>query len=189
MIPISKPNRRHRFILPWQIELTPWPFWDQLRDPMPPGIPNTNDANDCGPESVAMCLRYLTGVSLQADYIKDVIKGANYVGYTGVPDLEAFLRNECETRAETILTTSAANQAWWEWRYLRQGKPLIGLFYGSAPGANDGHFRAVIGQTHTTAVTADPWTGQRRVETLAEHWAWSKGLLIGVDRKRKLGDH
>jgi len=185
MHPISNPNRTHR-VLPWSIELKPWPFYSQLDD-WKANLSDQNARNNCGPESVAMCLKFLTGVELPADLIKDAIYGEGYVGYTNVPDLEAYLRNYCETEAATILTTSAGNQAWGEWKYLKQGKPLIGLFSFSAPGANDGHFRAVIGQTRNTVTTADPWTGAKRVESIAEHWSWSKGLLIGIDRVRRLG--
>lgn len=35
--------------------------------------------------------------------------------------------------------------------------------------------------------TADPWTGTRKLETRQEHWQWSKGPLIGINRKRMLG--
>lgn len=116
-------------------------------------------------------------------------QGRAYTGYTNVSDIAGFLHRHTETRTETILCDSRNQLAWNEWRFLRQGKPLIGLFSFTAPGSADGHFRAVIGQTRHTAITADPWTSQRRVETLDQHWAWSKGLLIAVDRKRRLGDH
>jgi len=184
-------NRRLR-IVPWNVLLKPWPFWSQLHDWTTDPQGDVNAQNNCGPESVAMCLRFLTGVSLPAAFVKDVLYGESYVGYTDVPDLEKFFETYCETPATTILTTSAANQAWWEWKFLRQGKPLIGLFYGyqDAQGAlQGGHFRAVIGQTRDSVTTADPWTGAARVETVAEHWTWSKGLLIGVDRIRRLGNH
>jgi len=187
MIPISQPHRRRR-LLPWSIELKPWPFYSQLAD-WRANLPDPNAANNCGPECVAMVMKFLTGVELPANVIKDAIYGEGYVGYSNVPDLEAYLRNYCETDAATILTRSARNQAWWEWRYLKQGKPLIGLFWSTMVNGRGqgGHFRAVIGQTPHTVITADPWTGTRRVETIEEHWQWSKGLLIGVDRVRRLG--
>ncbi len=171
----------------WHLELRPWPFWSQLADWTADGGPDENRLNNCGPECVAMCLRYLTGVELAADTIKDTLYGQGYAGYTNVPDLERFLEQRCETAAETILCTSARDQAWHEWRYLRRGRPLIGLFSFSAPGSADGHFRCVIGQDRRHVYTADPWTGSRRVETIDEHWAWSKGLLVGIERVRRLG--
>jgi len=177
------------YVRPWNIELKPWPFWSQLSDWTADGQPDENAANDCGPESVAMCLKYLTGVELPADYIKDVMYGEGYTGYTDVEHLERFLSRFTETRAVTMTAYTQPHLLWLEWTYLKRGWPLIGLFSFSAPGAPDGHFRAVIGQNAHQAITADPWTARRRVESLADHWAWSKGLLIGIQRTRRLGDH
>jgi hypothetical protein len=171
---------------PWHIELHPWPFWSQLHDWTFDGRPDINKYNDCGPESVAMCLKYLTGVELPAEYIKDVMKGSGYVGYTSVEDLAGFLSRYCECPTEILRPGDRHHLAHYEWQYLSKGRPLIGLFSFSAPGAADGHFRAVIGRTASTAITADPWSGRRRVETLAEHWAWSKGVLIGLERRRRV---
>jgi hypothetical protein len=172
---------------PWKIELTPWPYWSQLHDWTADGQQDENRIYDCGPECVAMVLKYLTGVELPADYIKDVMKGEGYVGYTSVDDLRGFLQRYCETPCEVITVSSQQQLLWHEWRYLVRGRPLIGLFSFSAPGAADGHFRAVMGMDPWTMVTADPWTGSRRVESHGEHWAWSKSCLLGIQRHRALG--
>lgn len=171
----------------WNIELEPWPYWSQLTDWTADGADDENRLNDCGPECVAMALKYLTGVELPADYVKDVMKGQGYQGYTTADDLRAFLGRYCETPAEEIVCSSQRQLLWNEWRYLVRGRPLIGLFSFSAPGADDGHFRAVVGANPTQVITADPWTGQRRVESYADHWAWSKGMLLGIQRTRSLG--
>jgi hypothetical protein len=177
-------------IRPWNIELKPWPFWSQLGDwTAADGQPDENAQNDCGPECVAMALKYLTGIEMPADYIKDVMYGEGYTGYTDVAHLERFFNQLTETRVVIMLAYTQAHLLWLEWTYLKRGWPLIGLFSFSAPGAPDGHFRAVIGQNANQAITADPWTARRRTESHASHWAWSKGLLIGIQRTRRLGDH
>lgn len=169
---------------PWSLELNPWPLWDQLRDPMPAGLPEDNAANDCGPESAAMALCHLTGVALPADYIKDAVRGYDYTGYLDITDLRTFFEGSTQTPCAIRIATSRSRLIWTEWRALMRGHPIIGLFSFSAPGANDGHFRPVIRLTPTSVTTADPWTGTERVESHALHFAWSKGVLLDILRHR-----
>jgi len=168
----------------WSIALQPWPFWGQLTDWTADQEPDENRVNNCGPESIAMCLKYLTGIEMPADFIKDKILGQNATGYTTVDQLTQYLFPYCETHTTVRTFDNMNDYLWYEWYYLHQGAPLIGLYYFSAPGANDGHWRPVVGMTPTTVITADPWTGQARTEDYTTHWQWSKGLLIGIDRTR-----
>ena len=76
--------------------LSPWPNWSQLDDWTADGGPDENRLNNCGPESAAECLKYLTGVELPADFIKDAMYGEAYTGYTDVGHLVDFLQRRCE---------------------------------------------------------------------------------------------
>ncbi len=163
---------------PWHIELEPWPFYSQLNDWSADGN-DDNASYNCGPESVAMCVAYLTGVTLPASFIKDTLYGEDYVGDTTTNGNADFLSRYTGTPTEIFSCPTMENLLWTEWSYLKKGWPLIGLFYFDSPGVG-GHFRAVIGQSEHYCITADPWTGERRVEGHREHWAWSQGVLIGL---------
>lgn len=171
---------------PWHLELNPWPYWGQLVDWTADAQPDENRSNNCGPESLAMCLKYLTGVELPSDYVKDVEYGEGFVGYTDTTHLERFLLRYANTHSRTIQVGSMRELLYAEWRHLLGGRPAIGLFSFSRPGAADGHFRPVVGMDMHSVYTADPWTAKRRREGYAEHWAWSKGILTLIDRRRSI---
>lgn len=176
---LHRPRRR-----PWSIELQPWPFYSQLNDWTADGN-DDNASYNCGPESVAMVIAYLTGVTLPASFIKDTLYGEGYVGDTSVNANAGFLERYAGTPCDIYSCPTADNLLWTEWSFLKEGRPLIGLFYFDAPGVG-GHFRAVIGMDEHFVYTADPWTGQKRAEGRLEHWSWSQGILIGCRRSRAI---
>jgi hypothetical protein len=188
----------------WHLELSPWQFWNQTADPARDHDVGSgpNAQNDCGPESLAMCLWYLTNVELDADYIWDTMRPGGELGYTSIDDLQQFLQRYCSIPVDVVrvsATWNAGSAEYWLllshiYLALEAGHPLIGLYSFTAPNSDDGHFRAIYGMTGTGphggsggqghVLTADPATGQSRVETYAEHWGWSKGIVLHLKRKR-----
>lgn len=71
-----------------------YPAWDQRSDVGVGGISATGQI-DCGPESVAMSLRILTGVMVPASYLRWLVKGAGDSSLTSADDLvQMFAVNE-----------------------------------------------------------------------------------------------
>lgn len=171
------------------MELIPWDYWCQTADPAQDGDGGSgnNAPNDCGPECASMALAYLSGVVLDADYIKDCMKGAGYQGYTSLDDLVRFFHTTARTPASIRTPTSREQWLWTIWHCLTRGHPSIGLFSFSAPGAADGHFRCLVGMgSDRSIISADPWTGSRRVETWDNLWSWAKGPIIEIQRQRSI---
>lgn len=146
--------------------LHPWPFYSQLDDWTTDidGV-DENKTKNCGPECLAMCLKWATGVELPADFIKDAMKGAGYVGVTTLADLAAFLTRRCEVPSDltgpgdaTTLLRPVVEGA------ITQGYPVIVLFSGNGVDLAEtvGHFMVVVGVDEAGAVCADPWGGKMR---------------------------
>lgn len=72
------------------------------------------------------------------------------------------------------------------WQYLKEGRPLIGLFAwidaGGTVYPNILHWRVVVMQTAYQQVCMDPWGGFYRVEDHDTAWSHFKGYLVGVDQ-------
>ena len=153
-------------------ELSPWPDWNQRTDPGDGGEVSQNAMNDCGPESVAEVVWHLTGVELEADYIKDVIKGEGYVGYTSVADLSGYLNTRAgvPTRAYAGDATTKLQPV--VQAALSAGCPIIVLFFWDLNPASPtyltgGHFCPVVACDDQVVTRSNPWTGQR------ESWSWA----------------
>ena len=181
--------------------LDPWPVnWCQLNDPARDGDnvgPNgsgNNAYNDCGPESVAEVVKYITGVALDADYIKDVACGPNFVGYTNWGNLELFLNDYAEIQTGQPLVADPATVAGHIKAWINAGHPAIALFYGGAietPNMDGpqtgGHFCCVFGYDDAgNMIISDPWTGTERTMTPAQ-WNWcSQGQALACNRSRSI---
>ena len=105
------------------------------------------------------------GVELPADFIKDAMKGAGYVGVTTLADLAAFLTRRCEVPSDltgpgdaTTLLRPVVEGA------ITQGYPVIVLFSGNGVDLAEtvGHFMVVVGVDDAGVVCADPWGGKMR---------------------------
>ncbi len=172
---------------PWSMELTPWDYWSQTADPDIAGGVGSgiNAQNNCGPECIAMSIVHLTDVVLDASYIKDYMHGPNYTGYTSLEDQVKALHYLARTDAHILWPNTKDRWLWTIWKALTLRHPLIGLYYFSAPGAPDGHFRCITGMgSREEIVTADPANGTRRIEPWDTQWQWAQGPLIEINRRR-----
>lgn len=189
-------------------QLQPWPFWTQTNDPAMDGDPGNgpNALLDCGPESVSMCLDHLTDIQIDADYIWDCIQQLHLdkgqptgPAYTSIDDLQNFLNTFCSIDTVLLQVDPAlpfSDPAVQRFLHairsaLTTGHPLIGLFSFSAPNADDGHFRPIIGDTGHYLLTADPAKGfipphGPRVEGYRLFWSWSKGFALELKRRRSV---
>jgi len=168
-------------------ELAPWPDWNQRTDGTGDGRVSENAANDCGPESAAECIKYITGVELQADYIKDAMYGEDYVGYSDVPHLCAFLNGRCAIPTESMAGDASTLLRPVVQKALSQGWPVIVLFFWDLSALSGGHFCPVVACDDQTMTRSNPWTGAR------ERWSWlhfemwqREGTAIVCRRQRSL---
>ena len=169
----------------WQCALTPWPYWSQLSDwTTDADKTDENATQNCGPESIAMCLKYLTGVEEPADFIKDVILGQNTVGTTTAQQLASYLRHYCEIPVDILISGSQNQFTWWVWEYLHRGKPLIWLrsfAYSTDPIL---HWCPLNFMSPTQIGEADPWTGTSKKYSYADAWTWGGNTMLGLHRTR-----
>ncbi len=156
--------------------LSPWPLWSQRNDWTADGRPDENATNNCGPESVAECLKYLTGIELPADFIKDVMYGESHLGYTDVQHMVTFLQQKCEVPCEvhggdaSSLLQPVVRQS------ITKGYPIIVLYFWKLDNPNSGHFSPVISFDEQGCTRANVWNGQ------LEYWNWNT-----FERWQKLG--
>ncbi len=158
-------------------QLTPWWNWNQLNDWTADGLPDKNRLYNCGPESVAECLKYLTGVELPADYVKDVMYGEGYVGETDVPHMVSFLQDRCQVPCEVhsgnanTLLQPVVRKA------IDNGNPIIVLFFFTLNDPSSGHFSPVVAYDETGCTRSNTWNG------LQETWDWAT-----FEKWQKLGN-
>jgi hypothetical protein len=160
-------------------------MWSQLNDWTADGRPDENAYNNCGPESVAACLRYLTGIELPADYIKDVMYGEKHLGYTDVPHLVQFLQAKCLVPCETYSGNAATLLQPVVRRAINAGNPIIVLYFWTLSNPASGHFCPVVSYDELGCARANVWNGQM------EYWNWNKfeqwqklGIAIVLKRVR-----
>ena len=149
--------------------LQPWPFYNQLKDwTVDVDGVDENAKNNCGPESVAMCLKYLTGVELPADFIKDVMKGPHYTGYTFTSDLTKFLEEKCEIPCEVHNGNAQTMLQPVVQRAIDNGYPIIVLYFWNINQPESGHWAPVIAYDSQGCSRMNPWGG------VLEQWSWRK---------------
>ena len=146
--------------------LSPWPNWSQLDDWTADGGPDENRLNNCGPESAAECLKYLTGVELPADFIKDAMYGEAYTGYTDVGHLVDFLQRRCEVPCEIHSGDGNSKLQPVVQQAIDAGHPIVVLYYWKLEQPNSGHFCPVIAYDQNGCTRANVWN--RQLET----WDW-----------------
>jgi hypothetical protein len=160
--------------------LSPWPNWTQLNDWTADGRPDENRFNNCGPESVAECLKYLTGIELPADYIKDVMYGEAYTGYTNIPPIVDFLQKKCAVPCEVYsddLASAMGGRSTGSTpahtrlqpvvqQALDAGHPIIVLFFWKLEEPNSGHFCPIVACDEHGCTRSNVWNGQM------ETWSW-----------------
>jgi hypothetical protein len=184
----------------WSMEKKPWHFWSQMADPAMDGDGGSgpNAPNDCGPEVDSMILKYITDVTLDADYIWDIYSQERKrhgepagPGYTSFTDSIRFWEGYAGAHtlfvdASTLREPTDARPSyfWHVWKALTLDHSIKALRSWSEPGSADGHFEAIIGLDPTSVITADPANGQRRVWSYDAWWSWSKGSLLIVQRRR-----
>lgn len=165
-------------------ELTPWTYWDQLND-------TTTDAdgvdegrlNNCGEECVAMVVKYVTGVELPADYIKDHIYGQSHTGYSFPTDLARWLSRYAEIPSVVVRASAFEMQRIINNQCIDQGLPSILLIDFLQPDVG-GHFVCPVAYDEGGLYVADPWGGFRRFIAWTEFPSWTQGTLIRCLRGR-----
>lgn len=170
--------------------LNPWPLYNQMNDWTvdADGI-DENRENNCGPESVAMCLKYLTGVELPADFIKDVLYGQDFTGYTFMNDLARFLQKRCEIRCDIRVAQDPDLKPVIQ-KAIDSGFPMIVLFYWDRDKPESGHFAPVIGYDDKGTTRANPSGGKLEYMKWDEFESWQKGnqcMVLQRQRPDNLG--
>jgi len=169
----------------WKCVLDPWPFYSQLDDwTVDPDKTDENASYNCGPESVAMCVKYCTGVEQPADYIKDIILGQGAVGVTSAKQLTDYLKQYCNINSDTVWCASQNNFTWNLWDAICSGKPAIWLRAFDYVGSNTLHWCPIYYIDQGAIKEADPWTGNSRWFNYADAWAWAEGTVIKLHRTR-----
>ncbi len=165
--------------------LNPWPLYNQMNDwTVDADGVDENKENNCGPESVAMCLKYLTGVELPADFIKDVLYGQDFTGYTFMNDLARFLQKRCDVRCDIRVGQDTDLKPVLQ-SAIDKGFPIIVLFFFDRAKPESGHFAPVIGYDDKGATRANPWGGKLEYMLWADFESWQKGnQCIVLQRKR-----
>lgn len=165
--------------------LSPWPLYNQLADwTVDADGVDENRENNCGPESVAMCLKYLTGVELPADFIKDAIYGASFTGYTFMGDLARFLKKRCDLTCEIRSGQEPTLQPIVK-RAIDAGFPTIVLFFFELEKPDSGHFAPVVGYDEGGATRANPWGGKLEYMKWPDFETWQKSSnIIILNRQR-----
>ena len=170
----------------WRTTLTPFPLWGQLIDWTAKGENDNNSQYNCGPESIAMVLKYLTGIELPAYYIKDVETSMSYVGDTTTVEMVHYFTTLCETKVTEHVAQSKEHLAWLIWKYLHDGKPLIWLRSFASPTDTVYHFAPIVYADNNMIGEADPWTAQMKYYTYDEAYSWFAGWLLGIERTRSI---
>lgn len=170
----------------WRVGLSPWPIYGQLADWTADAAPDENRANNCVPESIAMCIKYITGVELPADYIKDVEYGEGYQGYTSFSKASWFLSRFCEIPNGIWEAPHNAGALWHVWNALRQGHPCIGLFEYNGKSSGLRHVMPYIYLDAHTVKVVDPWRAEVLTWDYATHDRWSHYTGLTMTRKRHI---
>jgi hypothetical protein len=145
---------------PEMTQLANFPLYNQLDDwtTDADGV-DENRWNNCGPECVAMCVRHITGVELPADYVKDVMYGQPYVGYTFIPKLVDFLERRCSIPCDTYAGNAQTVLRPVVTAALDQGYPVIALIFLDRQKLTGGHFVVAYGYSDTHVRLANPLGG------------------------------
>ena len=140
------------------------PLWSQQKDGDPTtGGQAANWANNCGPESLAVCVSFFSGVELWAEIVKDVLYGQSYTGYTDWDHLTRYLGEHCGCPAGVYTTTDADTALQHLRAYLDRGHIALALFYENVGAQTGGHYSPVY------AYTADS-TGRLLTVTRMNVW-------------------
>lgn len=167
------------------VQLAGFPIWNQLDDWTDDPNGDTNRWNNCGPQSVAMVTKYATGVELPGDFIKDVLYGEAYLGYTFTNDLARFLNTRADIPTDVYGGDANATLRPVVVDALRQGFPVIVLYYLALDKPASGHFCPVYAFNDDGCWRANPLGGKAEFQTWAEFERWQKqGVAIVCKRKR-----
>lgn len=164
------------------MELQPWSYWDQTNDWTADGRPDENRFNNCLAECVAMCVWYIHGIELPADYFHDRVRGEGYTGYMYTSDGVMMLSRWGGVPAQDYSanvddTLSRVCSA------LDDGRPTI-LLVRFNDNPDSGHFVVAVGYDDSGLILADPYGGWQRRMGWQEFGEWYKGWAIEVQRHR-----
>lgn len=150
--------------------LRPWPWrWNQLADATIDGRPDENADLNCGPQSLAECVYYLTceRVEFKADEIHDQVMPegkrdvtyaeqlALWCGWHGI--FAEVLTGDARTRLEPKVRWAIDN-----------GKPIVVLFFFDLEKLTGGHWCPVYAYNTVGCWRANPLGGKSEFMTWAE---------------------
>lgn len=164
-------------------ELQGFPLFNQLTDFTVDGRPDEGRLNNCGEECCAMIVKYVTGVELPADYIKDQIYGEAHTGYSYPNDLATWLSRWASIPSVVVQANSFNMQRIINNQCIDQGLPSILLIDFLQPDVG-GHFVCPVAYDEGGLYVADPWGGFRRFIAWTEFPSWTQGLLVRCLRGR-----
>lgn len=150
-------------------ELRDWPWhWNQLTDGTLDGT-RTGWENNCGPESLAECVFYITAgrFELKADEIHDQLMADNESRYTSIAELSQWCQwhgIEVEPLSGNASTLLQPKVRW----AIANGKPIIVLFAANLDTLTGGHFCPVYAYNADGCWRANPWGGKSEFMTWAE---------------------
>lgn len=176
-----------------------WPMVNQLNSPTDDGGQDENSIENCGEANVCSIARFVAGVVVEPDWVKDIILRQNATGPTNDHQLHDVMTNRLGVPS-TLYYPSDMGVAMAIIRsYIRDQRPVICLRYFGTIGGSAAHWETVFGgngpdDTHTAQLyVADPWGGIASVESNTTFWSWlmpyptaSTRCLIGIDRYRSV---
>lgn len=156
-------------------ELTNWSYWNQLDDPnTADGRPPENFWNDCSNECIAMCVWYVHGIELPADYFHDRLSYEGYRGYFTIEQVVQGLTRWGGVAAQEFYED--ANQVPGRLcAAIDDGRPCV-LLLRFNDDWNSGHFVCAIGYDGDNLYLADPYGGYRRAMPWGDLINWYKGV-------------
>ena len=174
--------------------LPAFPVYHQLNDwTTDADRDDENRWNNCGPECLAMAIRWFTGVELPADFIKDAVYGPAYIGYTHIDRLSQFARQRAGLRTQYRISDQDIPLRAIVTQALERGDVPIVLFFLRMSGdgwRQTGHFKAAYGYDEAGVLLADPLTGTSEYLTWSKfEWTHKTGqyLLVQGTRRPDLG--
>lgn len=169
--------------------VAPWKTWNQLDDWVVDrdGI-DENKQNNCGMQCVAMAVWAMYGVELNSDYIKDLLYGDAYLGYTSCDKLAYYFRRYTMTPTDIYANVPFEVSRELIVDAVRLGQPVIALQYWRRDQPNSGHFVCVIRVDDNGLTVSNPYGGKIEHMDWYTFSLWHKGWLVIPRPSSKRGD-
>ena len=160
-------------------ELGGWQYWNQLDDPnTADGRADENAVFNCANECIAMCVMYVHGVELPADYFHDRLSYEGYRGYFTIDQIVQGLGRWGGVQSQPFYE-DAYDVAGRLCYAIDDGRPCV-LLLRFNDNWESGHFVCVIGYDADNLYLADPYGGRRRVMPWNDLPDWYKSAGVEV---------